>query len=218
MVVREKFLVLLLKATGGATSCKEWWERWPAWCSKAWLSDISSFEAIATTNKMVVRLPCVAHQRNRSCGWILLGHLTPDCCWQLGLRPFVFSEKLHHLGRPMLLGVPASAERPRVAAETGGLVRSRDESPSYKPEQKVKLRSGVRTGGPKLQCKELSWRINSWENSILFSIAFSLLKNEYLPLAPKKLIPYLYPHLCTCFVLSEKINVFSSGKVVCTFF
>ncbi len=55
----------------------------------------------------------------------------PDCSWQLGLGPLAFKKELHRLGRPTLLGVSASAERPRVAAETGALARSRDEGPSH---------------------------------------------------------------------------------------
>ncbi len=67
----------------------------------------------------------------------------PDCSWQLGLGPLAFREELHCLGRPTLLGVSASAEKPRVAAETGGPVRSKDEGLCHKPEQKVTVRSGV---------------------------------------------------------------------------
>ena len=56
---------------------------------------------------------------------------TPDGSWQLVLGPLPFRKELHCLERPTLLGVSASAERPRVAAETGGPVRSRDEGPSH---------------------------------------------------------------------------------------
>ncbi len=217
-VVLGKFLALLLKATGRATTCREWWGRRPAGCSKTWLLDVSGFEAIVTTSKMVERLPCIALQISGSCGWIPLRFWMLDCSGQLGLRPFAFRKELYHLGRLTLLGVLASAEKPRVTAEAEGLVKSRDEGPSHEPEQKVKVRSGVWTGGPRPQGKDLSLRINRWENSIVFSIAFCLSTNEYLLLTPKKLIPYFYPYLCTCFVLSEKINLFSSRKVVCTTF
>ncbi len=52
---------------------------------------------------------------------------TLDCNGQLGLGPLAFKEELHRLGRSTLLGVPASVRKPRVAAETRGPVRSRDE-------------------------------------------------------------------------------------------
>ncbi len=84
----------------------------------------------------------------------------PDCSWQLGLGPLAFRKKLHRLERPTLLGVSASAEKLRIAAETRSLVRSRDDGPSNEPEQKVKVRSGVRTRGPRPQAKDLSWKIN----------------------------------------------------------
>ncbi len=218
MGVREEFLAPLLKTIGGATICRKWWEGRPAGCSKALLLDVSSFEAIATTSRIVVRLPCVARQRSGSCGWIPLGFWTPDYSWQLGLGPLAFRKELHCLRRLTPLGVPASAKKPTVAAETGDPVRSRDEDHSHEPEQKVKVKSGVRTGRPRPKGKDLSWRINRWENSIVFSIAFSLPTNEYLLLAPKKFIPYFYPHLCSCFVLFEKINLFSSRKIVCNTF
>ena len=218
VMVQREFLALLLKATSGATTYGEGWEKQLAGWSKTWLSDVSSVEAIVTTSKMMVRLPCVAYQRSRSCGWIPMRFWTPDCSWQLSLGPLAFKKELHCLRRLMLLGVPASPEKPKVAVKIGGPVRSRDEGPSHELEQKVKVRSGVWTRYPRSKGKDLSWRINRWENSIVFSIAFSLPTNEYLLLASKKLIPYLYLHLCTCFVLSKKINLFSSGKFVCTTF
>ena len=89
--------------------------------------DVSSIEAIAITSIMVVRLPCVARQRSGSYRWIPLMFWTPDWNGQLGLGPLAFKEELHRLGRSTLLGVPASVGKPRVAAETRGPVRSRDE-------------------------------------------------------------------------------------------
>ncbi len=194
MVVRGESLALLLKATGGATTCREWWERRPAGCSKAWLSDVSSFEAIAMTSRMVVRLPCVARQRSGSSGWIPLRFWTPYCSWQLGFGPLAFRKESHRLRRPTLLGVSASAEKPRVAAKTGVPVKSKDEGPSHKPEQKVKVRSGVWTRGSRPHCKGLSWRINRWENSIVFSIAFSLPTNWTLRCALEE-YSFYYLHI-----------------------
>ena len=139
---------------------------------------------------------------------------TPNYSWQLRLGLLAFKKELHRLGKLTLLWVSASAEKPRVAAKTGGPVRSRDKGPSHKPKQKVKVRSGVRTGGPRLHCKNLSWGINRWENSMVFSMAFSLSTNEYLPLAPKNLIPYFYPHLCSCLSCPKRSISFHREKLL----
>ncbi len=73
---------------------------------------------------------------------------------------------------------------------------------SQKTEQKNKIKTDQeilvmsRVGDPGPQGKGHSWRINKWENSIVFSIAFSLPAKEYLPLS-FPITSFILPR-CSC--------------------
>ncbi len=98
---------------------------------------------------------------------------------QPGSHGFVTARKLHCLAGPMHSGLSALAERPRDINKEAGGQRPVD-AENRRSKSKRSKRSGPESESrsPRPRGQNLSWRINKWENPIVFLIAFSLPTNE----------------------------------------
>ena len=99
-------------------------------------------------------------------GLLLLGCQFSRNAW-IEVPPKVYGPELHRLIEGRSWGMKKIQERER--------------KDKVKTDQKVLVMS--RVGGPGPQGKGRSWRINRWENSIVFLWAFSLPANHYQPLS-----------------------------------